>query len=395
MLTYIMAAIFSQCIGPFCTPRSPTFPGIPGASTRHQAVPDWIVVIEALQGGVVAKGTGVAISGLPGEKAAFLTAGHVVRGAREIFVTTKDGRFKARLYANAYPGMDVACLEGPPVGSLITIAAEDPSIGVEAAFGGFGSGRYREIGSRVAGYTADGNLWLEGAAMPGDSGGPAWTSNGLIGIVVATDGRRTLAISLRNLARFFEGRYVFPWNAWLDAQKDAGCGGSRQSPQAPAAPRPEGAPIPQAPAPPPLAPGGHDWKPAIDALDAKIEAIRQDYQQFKASIEKRQVELEESLNKLSKELHDKSAKAIALWILLGLVLLVAVVIGAIDIYYRRKTGDPLEIEKLLRLIARLTPGKADDILAAMLSAALDRIIGRKPNETRGSNTRSSDNAAAA
>ena len=350
-------------------------------------------------------GSGVAISS-NGRATAILTARHVVgKVGVPVEATFPDGTRLTGQAAVLCADADVAVVVvNGRAPALVKIAPDVPASGMPMWFGGFdGSAGWRAVPTRIVGRAVSGDWFLAGGARPGDSGGPVWIEDGLVGIVWGTDGQRTVCTSLPQLATFFEsGRYIFPWNAWLEDRRDARSHGespqSQPMPRAPApAPEPQPTPPPTpAPIPPVLPP---DLTPRIEALEGKVGQLETKVGQLESrvaaigsqvsTVERKATAAEAAAAEAKQKAEEWRGSTLRdvtdyLWRVLpiGWGVQVAIVLVALavflwrDIQARKRSGDLLEIEKFLRGVAARTPTPLDDWLVEKLTQALDRVIPR-------------------
>jgi len=356
-------------------------------------------------------GTGTAISS-NGTQSAILTARHVVeRVNTPVVAAFPDGTRLAGQTAVICYEADAAIVvvQGRAPG-LASIAPELPTMQSAVWYGGFdGAAGWQHQVGRLVRQTSSGDWIITGPARGGDSGGPVWNSQGIVGVIWGTDGRETLCTSLPQLVNFFtSSRYIFPWNAWLDDRKDARDHGQVLPPQPmPRAPAPN---YPQQPAPGP----GTQQPPAysqpapsvptellqrVAALESKLAAVEAKMSQLDgvvaqikeqhgsaaakaesaaglAAEAKRQTqEIGQSLMTQVKD-YVLGLLPIGWGVPIVVVLLVAAFLIWRDIRNRKRTGDPLEVEKLLQRLTAKTPTPIDDWLVDKLSKALDLVLPR-------------------
>jgi len=268
--------------------------------------------------------------------------------------------------------------EGHPA-KILNIATEDPQ-GVIYACGADGQAGWRTWRGRVLRYAASGELIISGVARQGDSGGPVWTEGGLVGLIVATDGQQeTVCTSLAQLNQFFTcGRYVFPWNAWLENEKD-----KRRTPTPIIHVQP---PIQQVPTP--TVPSD-DVAAKLMQLEGRLLVLEGQMKELRGQVDKAMAnskDAKDAVDGVEKGMFAKlKSYMIGLtgWqvVLLTLGCVVILILVRRDIRNKLKTGDPLEVQKLLINLAKLTPTSLDDRGVAALNALLDRLVPSPKQET--------------
>ncbi|MCS7226942.1 MAG: serine protease [Gloeomargarita sp. SKYB31] len=368
-------------------------------------------------------GSGVAISAsADGSWTAVLTCKHVVgrEGKAVEAIFPDETRLRGQVCAVAREcDAAVVKLQGRAP-RLIKIYTADLAIGQQVYAGGFdGLGDpWRSWKGQLLKHTLDGDYVISGKARSGDSGGPVWVEQGLVGIIWGTDGQNTYCTSLPRLANFLtSNRYIFPWNAWLADRKDARDHGQTLPPQPmPGAPRPlpgpsEGSPQTQPPAYTiplqPIVP--EDIRQRLATLESRVQTIEKTLAAWeaknghavekaqeaitaaKAAQEKAQTavgaaqEAKEHASGLLEIALERAKEYLKGWLpaIFGIppaltIVLIGVLFWLIrkDIRNRMKTGDPLEAEKVLRIAAAKTPTPIDDKMVEWLSLALDRVIPR-------------------
>jgi hypothetical protein len=366
-------------------------------------------------GPIKSVGTGTAISS-NGQRSAILTARHVVeRVNTPVVAIFPDGtRLSGYVAVICYEAdAAIVVVQGRAPG-LAAIASDMPAMQSVVGFGGFDGGRgWQHQAGRLIRQTSTGDWVITGAARQGDSGGPVWTQNGIVGVIWGTDGRETLCTSLPQLVNFFESkRYVFPWNAWLEDRKDARQYGQVLPPQ----------PMPHAPLPPtqpqvPAQPPVYSQPPTvvptevlqrITALESKLITLEAKVNQLEGTIAQlvsqhgsavakaeSAVGLATEAKRYAEEVGTTLLGQVKNYILgllpigWGVPIIIVLVVAAFliwrDIRNRTKTGDPLEVEKLLQRLAAKTPTSIDDWLVDKLSKALDLVLPRPtPGEPSGS-----------
>jgi len=372
-------------------------------------------------------GSGAAISGCE-EWTAILTARHVVeREGAPVKAVFADGTTLTGKVAAVSRECDAAVVVvNGKAPQLVAIATDPPKLGQTVYGGGFDGTHFGWQGWRgtLIRQSADGDYIISGAARQGDSGGPVWTSDGLVGVIWGTDQRETVCTSLPKLANFFtSSRYVFPWNAWLADRKDAREHGQVLPPQGmPGAPRAQLPQVPESPAQ--TVPGGGvpivigQDSGRISALESRLATLEGKLAQLERSVATLQEKNGAALDKADSVLgvaqeaqkQAKEAKEHASGVIEtalskskeyltgvlaplfgGHAVLTIVVIGVLfwlirkDIKNRMATGDPLEAEKLLKKAAAFTPTTIDDWLVDKLSKALDIVMPRPTEEQQVSN----------
>jgi len=387
--------VLAQCDSGFCRPPV------------HAQPPSLAVCrIEAGSGPMKSVGSGTAISS-NGRQTAILTARHVVERVNTPAIATfPDGTKLAGHAAVVCYEADAAIVvvQGRAPG-LAYIASELPAMQSTVWYGGFdGQAGWRHRQGRLVRQTSTGDWVITGPARGGDSGGPVWNQDGLIGVVWGTDGAETLCTSLPQLVNFFESkRYVFPWNAWLEDRKDARQHGQVLPPQ----------PMPHAPVPPaqpqaPVQPPVYSQPPAsvptdvlqrLASLEAKLATIEAKVSQIDGKVADiaaqngsaaakadSAVGLATEAKRQAQELGQSLMMQVKDYVLgllpigWGVPIIVVVLVAACliwrDIRNRKRTGDPLEAEKLLQQLAAKTPSQVDDWFVDKLSKALDLVLPR-------------------
>jgi hypothetical protein len=357
-------------------------------------------------------GTGTAISS-NGQQSAILTARHVVERVNTPAVAIfPDGTRLAGYTAVVCYEADAAIVvvQGRAPG-LAYIAPELPAMQSTVGYGGFDGGRgWQHKAGKLVRQTSTGDWVITGPARGGDSGGPVWTNEGIVGVIWGTDGRETLCTSLPQLVNFFtSARYIFPWNAWLEDRRDAREHGQTLPPQ----------PMPRAPIPPaqpqvPVQPPAYSQPPSysqppaavptevlqrIAALESKLAAVEAKVSQLDGTVAQlasqngsaaakaeSAVGLAAEAKKHAEEIGATLLGQVKNYILSllpigwGVPIVVVVLVAAVliwrDIRNRKKTGDPLEVEKLLQRWAAKTPSTIDDWFVDKLSKALDLVLPR-------------------
>jgi len=408
--------ILAQCDSGFCRPPhyQPTPSDRPAPPKGIETTPPSLAVcrLEVGAGQMKSVGTGTAISS-NGQQSAILTARHVVERVNTPVVAifpdgTRLSGYTAVICYEADAAIVVVQGRAP---QLAFVASELPAMHAVVWYGGFdGRQGWQHRAGRLVRQTSAGDWVITGPARGGDSGGPVWTNEGIVGVIWGTDGRETLCTSLPQLVNFFESkRYVFPWNAWLEDRKDARQHGqvlpAQPMPNAPVLPPPassQPAPVP-APQPPAGSPPAHPAflevlqrlagvESKLAALEAKVsqlDGVVADLKSHNGSaVAKAEnaiglaVEAKRQAQELGQSLMGQIKEYVLGLLPIGwgvpivIVLLVAAFLIWRDIRNRTRTGDPLEVEKLLQRWAAQTPSTIDDWFVDKLSKALDLVLPR-------------------
>ena len=396
-------SVVAQCDSGGC--RAPI--QTPSIQGMHNIPPSLAVCrIEVGTGPVKAIGTGMAVSS-NGQQTAILTARHVAgRVGLPAAAMFPDGTRLVGWTSVLCHEADVAIIvvEGRAP-QLILIAPETPAMGTLVAYGGFDGGRgWQHRMGRLVQQTLTGDWVITGPARGGDSGGPVWTDAGLVGVIWGTDGRETLCTSLPQLINFFESkRYIFPWNAWLEDRKDARQHGQRLPPQpmphTPLPPSQPSGPNPPVVFPQPSTAIPGEFLQRLVVLESKLAALEVKIGQLEGTVTGLATQSGSAAEKAAgaanlAEEAKRHAEAVGVTLLgqvknyiLGLLpigwgvpIVVVVFVAAFliwrDVHNRKKTGDPLEIEKLFQRLAAKTPTPIDDWLVDKLSKALDLVLPR-------------------
>jgi len=421
LLISFLLAVIGSCAGPamaqcaqgLCPPSSYVQPGRP---PQVETTPPSRAVcrLEVGAGQMKSVGTGTAISS-NGQQSAILTARHVVERVNTPAVATfPDGTRLAGYTAVICYEADVAIVVvNGRAPEIAFVATELPPMQSTVWYGGFdGTQGWQQKTGKLVRQTSTGDWVITGPARGGDSGGPVWTSAGLVGVIWGTDGRETLCTSLPQLVNFFASkRYVFPWNAWLEDRKDARQHGQVLPPQ----------PMPHAPVPPaqpqaPVQPPIYSPPPAtvptevlqrLSVLESKLAAVEAKVSQLDGTVAhlasqngsaaakaESAVGLAAEAKKRVEEVGATLLGQVKNYILgllpigwgvpVVIVLLVAAFLIWRDIRNRTRTGDPLEVEKLFQRLAAKTPTPIDDWFVDKLSKALDLVLPRP--ETKADST---------
>ena len=373
--------VLAQCDSGFCRP--PVHAQPPSLAFCR---------IEAGSGPMKSVGSGTAISS-NGRQTAILTARHVVgRIGTPVVAIFPDGtRLAGHTAVICYEADAAIVVVQGRAPKIVLLAGDLPAFGTTVWYGGFDGGAgWRHRHSRLVRQTSTGDWILTGPARGGDSGGPVWNQDGLIGVIWGTDGSETLCTSLPQLVNFFESkRYVFPWNAWLDDRKDARQHGQVLPPQ----------PMPHAPVPPlqPQQPAPSvptELLQRLASLESKLAAVEAKVSQLDGVVAQIKEQngsavakaenaagLATEAKRQAQELMQVKDYVLGLlpigW---GVPIVVVVLVAAFliwrDIRNRKRTGDPLEVEKLFQRLAAQTPSTIDDWFVDKLSKALDLVLPR-------------------
>jgi len=407
--------LLAQCDSGFCRP--PLYQPTPsdrlappkGAETTPPSLA--VCRLEVGSGPMKSVGTGTAISS-NGQQSAILTARHVVERVNTPAVATfPDGTRLSGYTAVVCYEADAAIVvvQGRAPG-LAFVAPELPSMQSTVWYGGFDGHRgWQHQAGRLVRQTSAGDWVITGPARQGDSGGPVWTQEGIVGVIWGTDGHETLCTSLPQLVNFFESkRYVFPWNAWLEDRKDAREHGQTLPPKPmpyvpvlpPASSQPAPVPAPQPPAgSPPAQPAFLEVLQRLAGVESKLAALEAKVSQLDGVVAdlkshngsavakaENAIGLAAEAKRHAEEVGPTLLSQVKNYILgllpigwgvpIVVVLLVAALLIWRDIRNRIKTGDPLEVEKLLQRLAAKTPSTIDDWLVDKLSKALDLVLPR-------------------
>lgn len=139
-----------------------------------------------------------------------VTAKHVLRGCSRAICEFDNGeRIEAIEEIRNVDDQSVLILaRKPKIETEIKVASRDPNAGETVVFAGFDHGsrlRYYDATIGVAGRFNNGSVSeANAAAISGNSGGPAFDSNGrFFGTLWGTDGRNTSLVSNASTQRFF------------------------------------------------------------------------------------------------------------------------------------------------------------------------------------------------
>lgn len=195
-----------------------------------------------------------------------LTARHVIDGAKTIEVSI-DGRWypAVSLGQSEARAVDIAAIGvSAPDGKFLPIAAESAAVGSPVQLSGHArGGPLRTHAAKVLDHGGP-NLWLDQPSIPGDSGGAVIDQAGqLVGIISATDGRRTLAVDISVIRSFAMAR-------WQRMPHDGLTSPVPSPPASPSTPQPM---APEPPTVPPLPmPGLAELEKRIGALEKREAA---------------------------------------------------------------------------------------------------------------------------
>lgn len=291
-----------------------------------------------------------------------------------------------------------------PRAEIAKLAGDLPTVGERLYYAGFGDwqDRWAVFEGRYLRYVPNTDLngapavmgvmeW-SGGARQGDSGGPVWsaTTGKVFGVIIATDGKVTLGPGVDKLYELVRtGRYVFPWNAALEAQDLAAHHGRETVPVAPVAPQSPG-----------IAEGLYQLEQKLEMIDRKIDglgvsgaaAAKNAREGTIAALAAAQSGITDSVTKavggagLTAMVKGTITKTLG-WFGLGggVIAFVGLPLGAWfvtrmvrkDIKDYKETGDPLMIQKL----ARFVPGTWDDkALAGLARMMLGEPGGVQPQQ---------------
>jgi len=329
----------------------------------------------------------------------WVTASHVVGGSPQVIVRANGKDYSCRVETRkggaGIAGADYAVLLGPATDlKPVRIRVESAVPHEDAYILGYAAGRRFSAQRGKVQRSNQAMLEISTVAYQGQSGGPVIDSEGMvIGILWGTNGSQAMATPIRYVTTDLEtGNHT--WLPWRRVQEENNKL-QRQIGELQNELQRERALTPQL-IPPAKEQVEGEYKKELETLKARLEQhilqSEQKYNEVSAAIKtiagKVDVKVdlstwEKEKESVAEEAAKKSTKGLRGWLLAIFggssaltIIIVVIVLLAVrrDIKNRIKTGDPLEIERVLHNVASFTPNKIDDKLADGVTKLIDSAI---------------------